>query len=114
MKRLLLTMMVWMCCSGIFGQTDRPEKLYLVGSMNQWITPDGGEAGLEYVLTDDNGDGWYTGSFQIESGELQFKIFSEIAGWGKEEAYFGSTSGSGMQLFAQAPTESDARNDGYG
>ncbi|MDE6298998.1 MAG: hypothetical protein K2M10_05070 [Muribaculaceae bacterium] len=82
--------------------------------MNQWITPDGGEAGLEYVLTDDNGDGWYTGSFQIESGELQFKIFSEIAGWGKEEAYFGSTSGSGMQLFAQAPTESDARNDGYG
>lgn len=65
------------------------EAFYVVGAMNQWTTPDQGGSHLK--LTDEDGDGIYTGQFEIGAGEAEFKLFSEPEGWSSSN-YYGYSS----------------------
>ncbi|MDE7109918.1 MAG: hypothetical protein K2O49_08150, partial [Muribaculaceae bacterium] len=65
------------------------EAFYLVGVMNQWTTPDRDDS--NFKLTDEDGDGIYTGQFEIGSGQAEFKLFSEPEGWDSQN-YYGYSS----------------------
>ena len=64
-----------------------PEALYLVGQFSNWVLPVDG--GTEFALTDEDGDGIYTGTYNVAAEELVFKVFSaktdctdsQLAGW---------------------------------
>lgn len=61
---------------------ESPEKIYMVGSFNAWQIPLA-DPDSEYVLTDPDGDGIYTGSFKIDlSGAFGFKLFTAETDWG--------------------------------
>lgn len=92
MKKLLLTACA-ACALGAFAQSDdtAPKALYLVGSFQEtpWLTPDMG--GTDLAITDADGDGIYTGEFEIAEGTCEFKIFSSPdADWSATDSYYGT------------------------
>lgn len=98
MKKLLLLLALVTA----FAATaqDKPEAFYLVGTMNDWVsTADGG---TQYPLLDEDGDGVYTGTFDIpemNNGYVEFKVFNKIAGWDDPSAYYGTTITYSRSLF---------------
>lgn len=76
-----------------------PERLYIVGTMNNWMVPSENPDCDAYSLTDDDADGIYEGSFEIDPGQLNFKVFDAEADWSSPENYFG-TSVSALPMFS--------------
>lgn len=79
---------------GVFAQSDdtAPNALYLVGSFQEtpWLTPDMG--GTDLAITDADGDGIYTGEFEIAEATCEFKIFlSPDADWSDTNSYYGTS-----------------------
>ncbi len=70
---------------------NNPSELYLVGSFNNWLTPD--LADPEYILCYDNATDTYKGEFYIPENQMSFKIFSEKSGWSDFHSYFGTLVG---------------------
>lgn len=64
---------------------DLPEKIYMVGSFNNWSTPLN-TPDSEYILTDPDGDGVYTGSFKTEDSYMSFKLFTAVTDWGSGDS----------------------------
>lgn len=89
MKKLLRIFTLSLAALAAIGASaENPEALYLVGSMNGWLTPDAG--GTQYRLTDPDGDGTYTGTFEVPASEsLEFKVFDGLYGWGDTEHFYG-------------------------
>lgn len=67
-----------------------PERLYIVGTMNNWMVPSENPDCDAYSLTDDDADGIYEGSFEIPAGNCQFKVFDAKSDWGSPKHYFGT------------------------
>lgn len=90
MKKLLLLVALVSCL--VAKAETLPETFYLCGTMNGWITP--ADGGTQFVLTDTDGDGVYTGTFEIPGGcydeYLEFKIFNKIADWTDPENHYGT------------------------
>ncbi len=88
MKRFFTLCTLVMCSLFTLFASEKPdnEAFYLVGDFNGWGTPD---SGTSLMLTDEDNDGVYTGSFDIAAGSLNFKVFSKICGWGDSDGYFG-------------------------
>lgn len=97
MKKLLLTMCA-VCALGSAAQTADPvpETLYLVGTLPgaNWVYP--ADGGTDYPLTDADGDGTYTGSFEIPAGELAFKIQAKFESY---ESTYGSHLSEALPMF---------------
>ena len=88
MKKFLL--MMALAGASLLGRAEEmPEALYLCGSMNDWTVPHYNE-GRGYMLTDSDGDGCYTASFELPAGELEFKMFTAPVDWERQDACFGS------------------------
>ncbi|MDE7403043.1 MAG: hypothetical protein K2M87_06495 [Muribaculaceae bacterium] len=92
MKKIILAGLLCSCMSS-WAITPPPsnEAFYLVGTMNNWQTPDPEYAPTwEYKLTDPDGDGLYTGTFDIPAGQLEFKVFSKPGDWNNKGDYYGA------------------------
>lgn len=77
-----------MLFSGLAAEKPTNDAFYIVGNMNGWSTPAEDELpGWEYKLTDEDGDGVFTGSYELTQ-EPVFKLFSGAGGW-TEAVYFG-------------------------
>ncbi len=88
MKKFLLLLVL--VTAFVAAAQGKPEAYYLVGSMNDWASPASG--GTQYPLLDENGDGIYTGTFDISGNsnqEMSFKVFNKIAGWDNPQDYYG-------------------------
>lgn len=70
---------------------ENPEEIYLVGSFNNWQTPDSDSAPL--VMTNE-GDGIYTYTLEDASQGIDFKFFTARTGWGEPDTYWGAVSGA--------------------
>ena len=82
---------------------EAPEALYVVGQFNDWYTPDYGGG---FPLYDNNGDGTFTGSFYVEAGQAEFKIFTSRDGnWNDPSTYFGCESSVGNYVWSDKPLE---------
>lgn len=89
MKKLLRIFTLALAALAAIGASaENPTEFYLVGSMNGWVAP--AEGGTRYKLTDPDGDGTYTGTFEIPASEsLEFKVFDGLYGWGDTEHFYG-------------------------
>lgn len=84
--------------AAIGASAENPTELYLVGSMNGWVAP--AEGGTRYKLTDPDGDGTYTGTFEIPASEsLEFKVFDGLYGWGDTEHFYGRSRYNNTSTF---------------
>lgn len=94
MKKLLLICAVILAmAAGAFAE-EKPanEAFYLFGSFNGWqpatVT---NQSKFPYKLTDEDGDGVYTGTFELPEGTLEFKLLSEplqkIGTWEEENTW---------------------------
>ncbi|MDE6408671.1 MAG: hypothetical protein K2K81_00290 [Muribaculaceae bacterium] len=80
-----------MLFSGLAAEKPTNDAFYIVGNMNGWSTPTDDELpGWEYKLTDEDGDGVFTGSFELTEAPI-FKLFSGAGGW-NDAVYFGYDS----------------------
>jgi hypothetical protein len=79
MRKLLLTICA-VCALGSAAQTADPvpETLYLVGTLSGADVVYPSEGGPEYPLTDADGDGVYTGSFDISAGDLALRVYAKF------------------------------------
>lgn len=79
----------------MLAQKPSNEAFYLVGSMTDWQLPttEALAADWQYKLTDPDGDGIYTGSFDLQDAYVDFKVFSEPGDWGNNDIYFGCEDG---------------------
>lgn len=78
-----------------------PEHVWLTGAFNGWSTPaDGGAWALDPV---EGQVGTYTGTYTVNAGEMEFKLFTAPMGWDDTDYYFGSYSGA-LEIFSDAPT----------
>lgn len=75
----------------MLAQKPANEAFYLVGSMTGWEYPATEElaADWQYKLTDPDGDGIYTASFDLQDTTVEFKVFSEPGSWTDDGIYFG-------------------------
>lgn len=93
MKKLftLVTLSLFMALNALADAKPTNDAFYLVGNMNDWGCPvdEATASHWEYKLTDEDGDGVYTGSFEFPQGDLEFKLFSTIGDWDTAD-YFGS------------------------
>ncbi len=88
-NKLLIAAGLLMAGSAL-AQAEAPEALYLVGTMNEWTVP--ADGGTGFALTDEDGDGTYSASFELPSGDLAFKVFkSADADWMNPSLYMGAT-----------------------
>lgn len=78
----------------MLAQKPSNEAFYLVGSMTYWELPynEASAANWQYKLTDPDGDGIYTGSFDLQDAYVDFKVLSEPGNW-VEGTYFGYDDG---------------------
>lgn len=98
MKKILL--MMALAGASLLGRAEEmPEALYLCGSMNEWTVPSD-EAGRGYMLTDPDGDGVYTGAFELPVGDLAFKVFTAAVGWEGIGCYFGMSGFDALPLYS--------------
>lgn len=68
MKKLLLLLGLMLVSFAEIFAAEKPanEAFYLCGNMNNYAAPtDANKHRFEYILTDEDGDGIYTGSFNI-------------------------------------------------
>lgn len=76
------------------------KELYLVGSFNNWVTPDQWDqpeyaADKQFVLSDEDDDGTFTGDFEIAEGVINFKVFTEKCDWSDRANVYGMSRGFG-------------------
>lgn len=90
MKNLFLSLAAFLCLTSLTAAADAPDAYYLVGSINNWTTPNMG--GTDYPLLDEDGDGVYTGTYDLVSGN-EFKVFTEVCGWENASAFYGCQEG---------------------
>ncbi len=79
----------------MLAQKPANEAFYLVGSMTGWEYPATEElaSDWQYKLTDPDGDGIYTGSFDLQDTSVEFKVFSDPGSWADTDIYFGCEEG---------------------
>lgn len=79
----------------MLAQKPANEAFYLVGSITGWEYPATEElaSDWQYKLTDPDGDGIYTGSFDLQDTTVEFKVFSEPGSWADTDIYFGCEEG---------------------
>lgn len=79
----------------MLAQKPANEAFYLVGSMTGWAYPATEElaSDWQYKLTDPDGDGIYTGSFDLQDTSVEFKVFSDPGSWADTDIYFGCEEG---------------------
>lgn len=65
-----------------------PEEVYLVGSFNNWDTPNQAEAP---VTMTSEGDGIYTYTLENRDTGLEFKIFTAKTDWSQQDSYWGAS-----------------------
>ena len=96
----------------LMAQAPVPEVLYLVGSMNNWTTPEV-EAGRGYVLTDPDKDGVYTGTFEFDSAP-EFKLFVAPTDWSEYNNYLGTTHYGEFNIYSDRKNEIYLNTRDYG
>ena len=84
MKKITLILMMAFAIFTLPAQSEElPEVIYMVGNMNDWVTPIDG--GTQYpIYVESNGEDYtYSAEFNIpaQDGGLQFKFFTKVAGW---------------------------------
>ncbi len=67
-----------------------PEACYLVGSYNDWTTPDATDLSTLHTLTDEDADGIYYGKFNLGVDDFNFKVFIAVTNWNDGIQYFGT------------------------
>lgn len=82
MKKLLLLLGLMLVSFAEIFAAEKPanEAFYLCGNMNNYAAPtDANKHRFEYILTDEDGDGIYTGSFNIPKldEKLEFNLIQE-------------------------------------
>lgn len=99
MKKIFTLLAAAAMTSTVMADVPKPDALYLVGTMNGWATPSS-EDGRGYTLTDPDGDNIYSGSFDFDAGQLQFKVFTAPTDWGESNCYVGSNLSSGVDIYS--------------
>ena len=77
-----------------------PERLYLVGGFNGWATPDNNDDRDAWSLVDEDGDGVYTGSFELPEGSIAFKICDAPVFWTDYNHFFGTYSNAPTAIYS--------------
>lgn len=104
MKQFLLA--AAMLAVGATVSAQNPDALYLVGSMNSWTLPTS-----EYILNPTGQAGVYSGTFDIQANQLEFKIFTvNETRWNDPSLYYGATE-SGFS-YTGSPVTVNLTNDG--
>lgn len=87
MKQLLLSALLLGPAVAASAAVAPPDELYLVGTMNGWMTP--ADGGTEFKLMPDGGSGLtYHGSFDFSGlDQMEFKVFTGVYGWTDTEGY---------------------------
>ena len=92
MKKTLSLCCLCLCsAAAMLAQRPSNEAFYLVGTMTDWELPknEGVAADWQYKLTDPDGDGVYTGSFDFQDSYTSFMVFSEPGTRNDADIYFG-------------------------
>lgn len=116
MKKPLLLLAALSLTMSVMAEKQLPERLYLVGTMNNWSTPDTNDDRDAYSLTDPDGDGTYTGSFDFsDAGTIEFKVFDAKAGWDDDANYFGTPIHTNTDMYSDLNWSFELLNgwDGY-
>lgn len=81
------------------GKFVKETYVYLVGSMAGWAEPSEASAAVyaNWRLIDREGEGIYTNTFNIAAGDLYFRIYPELTGWGATP-YSSDNGGSDLTM----------------
>ena len=66
------------------GKYVKESYVYLVGSMAGWAEPSEASQSVydNWRLIDNSGSGIYSNTFDIAAGDLYFRVYPELTGWG--------------------------------
>lgn len=81
------------------GKFMKETYVYLVGSMAGWAEPSEASAAIyeNWRLIDRGGTGIYTNTFNIAAGDLYFRVYPELTGWGATP-YSSDNGGSDLNM----------------
>lgn len=90
LQKLFLSLICFVVTAIPVVAQNTPEACYLVGSYNNWTTPDQTDLSTLHTLTDEDADGIYYGKFNLAAGQFDFKVFTAVTNWNDGIKYFGA------------------------
>lgn len=110
MKRFFLALLLPLAAAlTSWGQlTSIPEAFYLVGNFNMWTNPALG--GTDYKVISPAADGIYSAEFELNTDDLQFKIFSAETDWTDASNIWGAINSP--NLYCDRTWQQDLTCDG--
>ncbi len=86
------------------GAVAKESYVYLVGSQVNWAEPSEGNASVydDWKLVDRGETGVYTATFTIPEGDLYFRVYPGLTGWGATP-YSSSSTGDNIDINLDSP-----------